>query len=252
MIEVLKKKKWHVLLIAVISIGIATSLISFAIIQRLDYQRMQEYFERTAEERYSALEREIESNLQVLESIKAHYAATGKVRRSDFQNLVKPLLLNHSSIQALEWIPRIADSQRNMYEETAKRDGFHNFQISDRRAQGVMVKSPRRSEYFPVYFVEPYKTNEIALGYDLASNPARKEALDRSRDTGKKVATRRIVLVQEKAGQYGFLVFEPVYRKYLPSNTIQERRRNLQGFILGVFRISDILRSNITKPHNIA
>ena len=116
-----------------------------------------------------------------------------------------------------------------------------------------MVKSPRRSEYYPVYFVEPYKGNEIALGFDLASDATRKESLERARDTGQLVATRRIKLVQETSGQFGFLVFASIYGKGSRTDTIPERRKNLKGFALGVFRIADILDKSLTylKPGNI-
>jgi|GEM_PF-971471 PAS domain S-box-containing protein len=253
MFRYLEKKKRYLPIAAVFIIGIAASIISFVIIDRFDYQRIRESFERGADERYAAFKREIESDLQVLESIKTYYAVSREYRRSDFRMLVSPLLLRHPSIQALEWIPRISDSQRAIYEARAKADGFSNFQISDRKSKGVMVRSPRRSEYYPVYFVEPYKGNEIALGYDLASDPARMESLERSLITGEMAASRRITLVQETAGQFGFIVFDPIYGKDLRSDTIEERRKNLKGFALGVFRIGDILDKSYTylKPGNI-
>lgn len=37
--------------------------------------------------------------------------------------------------------------------------------------------------------------------------------LNRSRETGRMIATERITLVQEREEQFGFLVFAPVYRK---------------------------------------
>ena len=108
-----------------------------------------------------------------------------------------------------------------------------------------MVRAGSRPEYFPVYFVEPYATNEAALGFDLATNPARREALTRARDTGDIVATARVVLVQEKIGQYGFLLFDPLYRKGASLNTPEQRRANLVGFVLGVFRIPDVVETAI-------
>ena len=105
-----------------------------------------------------------------------------------------------------------------------------------------MVRAGPRKEYFPVYYVEPYKGNEIALGFDLASNPIRLKALNLSRDTGELVATARITLVQETSDQFGFMAFKPVYRKGAPINSVEDRRENLQGFALGVFQIGDILK----------
>ena len=105
-----------------------------------------------------------------------------------------------------------------------------------------MVRASQREEYFPVYFIEPYEGNEMALGFDLASNPTRLEALRRSRDTGQTVATARITLVQETADQFGFLVFMPVYHKGSAVKTVEDRRKNLQGFVLGIFRVDAIIK----------
>ena len=108
-----------------------------------------------------------------------------------------------------------------------------------------MVPAAAREEYFPVYFVEPYEGNEIALGFDLASNPTRLEALNKSRDTGEAVATARITLVQEQEDQFAFLVFLPIYQNGSPTASLAQRRENLIGFALGVFRIKDIVDQSL-------
>jgi PAS domain S-box-containing protein len=169
-----------------------------------------------------------------------------EVDRPGFREFVKPFLSRNLSIQALEWIPRIPDSQRKAYEKGAQLDGFPKFQITERKAQGEMVRASRRAEYFPVYFVEPYQGNESALGFDLASNAKRKEALTQSRDSGERVATERITLVQETGEQFGFLIFLPVYRKGVAVNSIVDRRKHLKGFVLGVFRVGDIVEKALT------
>jgi len=84
------------------------------------------------------------------------------------------------------------------------------------------------------------------LGFNLASNQKRREVLERSRDTGEMVATGRIRLVQETAGQFGFLVFAPIYRKGAPADSVESRRQNLEGFTLGVFRIGDIVEKSLS------
>ena len=106
-----------------------------------------------------------------------------------------------------------------------------------------------REEYFPVYYVEPYQGNEAALGFDLASNPVRLEALNKSRDSGQGVATARITLVQESEDQFGFLVFRPIYRNGFPAETMAQRQENLAGFALGVFRIKDMLEHSLARAN---
>jgi len=240
----MKQASHYTLPIVIIMIGIVLSVALYIIVLDKEHQRIRTEFEQDAEERFEALKREIESDLHVLDSINAFYTHDYKIGRPQFRDFVKHFLSRHPSIQALEWIPRIPHNQREAYEKAAKQDGFPNFQITDRKTQGKMVRAPQRNEYFPVYFVEPYKGNEMALGFDLGSNQTRLEALERSRDTGELVATARIKLVQEKAGQFGFLVFEPIYRKDGLSGSVESRREKLEGFALGVFRIGDIIEKS--------
>ncbi len=224
-----------------VCVGIALSVLAFNMVQKWQQGHLEEGFEAAAEDQASALKWSLEEDLRELEALGSFYAGSQIVERGEFREFVRSFLAHKPSVQALEWIPRVPDAQRTAYEEAARRDGFPEFQITERRTQGQMVRAARRQEYFPVYFVEPYEGNEPALGFDLASNPKRLEALTRSRDTGQMAATARITLVQEISEQFGFLVFLPIYRKEAPTDSIEDRRENLEGFVLGVFRIGDIL-----------
>src|SRR4030042_1555829 len=102
-----------------------------------------------------------------------------------------------------------------------------------------MIPARSREEYYPVYYVEPHEGIELALGFDLASSPARLEGLNQARDTGEAIATSRLRLVQETENQYGFLVYVPVYAKGSTPVTVKERQQNLRGFAIGVFRSGD-------------
>ncbi len=48
-----------------------------------------------------------------------------------------------------------------------------------------MVQAGKRKVYFPIYYIEPYQTNEQALGLDVYSNPVHRTAIDKARDSGK-------------------------------------------------------------------
>ena len=126
--------------------------------------------------------------------------------------------------------------------------GVHSnpeFEITERQAQGVMVPAGARSEYFPVYHVAPYKGNEAALGFDLASNPTRLQALDAARASGEPTATARITLVQEDAQQFGFLIFSPVYETAEPMDAGNETA-SLKGFVLAVYRVGDMIEKSLS------
>lgn len=225
--------------------GTAVSIAMAVIVLGWERERTRLDFEKQAMHLTVPIQRSVDESIEALRAIHSFYEAAGTVTRRQFKAFGRREVSEHTSIQALEWIPRVRDAERAPYEAAARRDGFPDFHITERNAQGRMVRAARRAEYFPVYYVEPYKGNEVALGFDLASNPARLAALERARDTGALTATPRIVLVQETGEQYGFLIFVPVYRPASSYESLEERRRNLWGVILGVFRIGDLVEASL-------
>jgi len=232
------------LVLLVLIVG-ALNVVLFLNVRAGQWKRTLLVFERRVDHLAIALNTNLESYIVVLHSIERLYRASQEVDRDEFHRFVELSFARHSGIQALEWIPRVSAAQRREYEEGARRDGYLSFQITELNPQGQIQPASRRAEYFPVYYVEPYKGNERALGFDLASNPARREALTRARDTGKPTATSRITLVQETGRHLGVLIFVPIYAEGLPHETVEERRKNLQGYVLGVFRIEDMLEAVI-------
>jgi len=246
----------NILIAAIVGLGVALSIFISALSYQADKNLMRAQFTEATENRYAALKRELENNLDALESLQALYYHSEKdvdVTRSEFRNFTGHILKQRINIQALEWSPRVPASRRKAYEKAAREDGLPDFQITERIAQGKMKRAERRKEYFPVYFVEPHKGNEIALGFDLASNPKRLEALEAAGKTGKMLATARITLVQEKENQFGFIVFAPVYSKRALLNSDRARADALEGFALGVFRIGEIVEKSMSylKPEGV-
>ncbi len=238
------KKKISLAVILAVIIGIALSASAAWTSRNWETRQILAEFENKVDERVASLEREIGLNLEVLFVPQGLYEALDFVTRKQFHVAVTPQLARHASIQAIEWIPRVAAENRLKYESLAQADGLLDFKITERRKQGDMVSAGERDEYFPVYYMEPMKGNEKALGFDLASSATRLSALVESRDSGRMLATARITLVQEKATQKGFLAFLPFY-KGNPS-TLEERRESLRGFALGVFRVGDMLETALS------
>ena len=231
-------------------IGGAVSLLAFTATRDWEEALETSVFEREAAGHVASLRLGITSTIEVIRSIRAFYDASKEVERTEFRAFVAhELAEEYHAIQALEWIPRVAAADRAAFEEAARADGLAGFGFTEREGQGRMVAAAARAEYFPVYFVEPLAGNEAALGFDLGSNPARLAALEKARDSGETVATGRITLVQETGDQYGFLVFEPIYRKGAPIGTVAERRAALRGFGLGVLRLGNIVTAAILEKH---
>lgn len=100
----------------------------------------------------------------------------------------------------------------------------------------------------PVLFAEPQNPrNRAAIGFDVMSDPLRRDMVERARDTGQPAASARIQLVQEidQNKQAGFLIALPVYAGGVVPPTVDERRRSFMGFIFGAFRADDLFRNTI-------
>ena len=233
-------------LMLLICLGTGLFFFLFNTIRQWELDRIQSDFEQMAENHIYSLRRNIETNLFLLESIKAFYNGSNHVDRNEFQMFVEPFLQHASGIQAIAWIPRVCDSQRTEYEREVRSEGFVDFQITQRANQGDMIRADRRDEYFPVHYVEPFEINKLALGFDPASNPAHLEALNRSCETGARIATARITLALKTGHQFGFMVFTPIYQKDVSIDTIEDRREHLEGFVLGTYRICDIVKNGLT------
>ena len=240
--------KLKIILITIAALGFTLSSYSGWLLYKVEEDSIITEFQRDVDERVSSLHRELLINFETLQSLAILFNGTAIPGHEQFRNEAQRILSRHGDIQALEWIPRIVQSERAQYVSRIRRD-FPNYEISERQQQGVMVRAGERQEYFPVYFVEPLLGNESALGFDLASSPSRLEALEKSRDRDIPQATASITLVQESEKQKGFLAFLPIYRGR--PLTIGQRRENLVGFVLGVYRIGDIFTSSALSKKSL-
>ena len=81
---------------------------------------------------------------------------------------------------------------------------------------------------------------------EIESDPVRRLAMDRARDTGEASASGKILLPGEAfrgqpPTQAGVVLYMPVFRKGAPIGTVEERRAALQGFVYSPIRVNDAL-----------
>lgn len=229
-------------LILSLAIGLAFSFILGWSFYDLETRSIASQFGRDVDSHVSSIEREITLNFETVHALKGLYDSSEHVTDAEFKRFASGLLARHNNIQALEWIPKVSLEDRASFEKKRQQD-YPSFTITERSREGKMATASERDVYFPVSYLEPYTGNETALGFDLASNEQRLKALVESQQSGKLISTASITLVQETENQKGFLVFLPIY-KGLPT-TKDQRVENLLGFVLGVFRIGDLVEHSI-------
>ncbi|MCL1036754.1 diguanylate cyclase [Shewanella submarina] len=194
-------------------------------------------FQHESQLQAEALHREIQVSLESLYSLSALLTDKSAPSRAEFHFTARQVINRHPGVQALEWIPRVKLAKKSDLEEQQKQR-YPGFTFTELDKNNNLQPVEERPEYFPVYFVEPLIGNENAFGFDLASNPVRLSALNNARDNASPSASAPLSLVQGNSQSSGILAFLPHYQG-MPV-TLDARRENLQGFVLGVFYIDEI------------
>ncbi len=197
------------------------------------------------------LQHSFQSSALVLKALRPVFSGDRIPSYGDFISLTQPLFTDIPGIKALEWIPRVKQSEVQSYVSAMNQQGFVGFDITERNHAGQLVGKSVRGEYYPVYYVVPFLGNELAHGFDLASNNTRKLALKEAGKSGNTTASSRITLVQSQGDSFGFLIFCPVYSDLSDGIVpVSDKEDMLKGFTLGVFDFKLIVERAMVGLNN--
>ncbi len=223
-------------------IGCATTFSAYMLFQYIEEKTILEELRGISLSHIENLKKGLSVNLNILDSLQSFYNASEHVDRDEFSRYVSPLIKKYENIQAIEWVPKVLHNQREAYEFKARKNGFNDY-VFTQKDNEKMIPADERAVYYPVFYVEPLKGNEKALGFDLSSNIERLKALDKARKFNIKVASKPIKLVQEKDEQLGVIVFNPIFKEKLKKT--KEFEDGLLGFVLIVLRMNDVVSFNL-------
>jgi signal transduction histidine kinase len=226
---------------------LAASVVLFLLASRWEQDRLRVAFHQRSGTVATNLQTGFGGYLQFLRAIERFFVTSGTVERHTFHEFVQTALRDLPGLAALSWNQRVRDAERASFEAAVQREGYADFRVMERDAQGRLRPAARRDEYVVVTYIESYAGNEVALGYDIGSDASRRAAIERAHESGATVATGRIRLVQEPGEQWGILLLQPVYRDSEALNDAESRRRALQGFAAGVLRMSSIVQAAMSS-----
>jgi len=191
---------------------------------------------------------EIEARMHDQEQVL--YGASGLFKSSEFVSR-EEWRVYVESLQLSKWLPGIqgvgfsqmlSRDQKARHEAEMRRAGFPDYAI---------YPDGEREIYSSIIYLEPFSGRNLrAFGFDMYSDPVRREAMNRAMDTGNPALSGKVTLVQEMGReiQSGFLMYLPIYRKDMPHNTVESRRAALLGFVYSPFRARDLMASIFNDP----
>lgn len=174
----------------------------------------------------SNVEKSIDFQTAVLQSLVGFYNGSDKVSADEFQTFVDALALEDYGVLALQWLPRAA--------------------ANDGDAYTVAYTAPAGSGL------------EYQNGENLWADAQNREAMERARDSGRAMATE--LLPGTGDGDGGMIrIFMPVYQIGPETDSVEKRRDNIEGFVAAVMRVANLFEasyrqfgaSDIAREHAI-
>ncbi len=196
-----------------------------------------DYFELRVREAIGDIENRMSAYQQVLHGASGLYAASTTVSRSEFRKYVFALRLEDifPGNQGVGFSIIIPADQKESHISEVRKEGYPEYNIRP---------EDDRELYTSIVFLEPLADRNLrAFGYDMFSEPTRREAMERARDSAKPAMSGKVRLVQEsgKREQAGFLIYVPVYKNEQPHNTLRMRQQNIIGWVYSPFRMNDLM-----------
>ena len=175
---------------------------------------------------------------QVLRATKGLFVVNREVTRDMFSAYIQALNLteNYPGIQGIGFSAFVPAQEKERHIASVRKEGFEEYTI---RPEG------EREVYSAIVYIEPFADRNLrAFGYDMYSEPVRRAAMDKARDTGESALSGKVTLVQETSGevQSGFLIYLPVYKEDMQYEVPELRRRYLLGWVYAPFRMGDFMR----------
>ena len=200
-------------------------------------RRVDQHFRQLAQRQVDALVERMHAHERVLRGASALFAASTAVSREEWRSYIDNLDLEVTlpGAQGTGFAAVVPRAEREAHEQAVRAEGFADYTI---QPQGD------RPVYSSIVFLEPFDDRNLrAFGYDMYSEPTRRVAMDRARDTGGPAMTHKVRLVQEtdEDVQAGFLIYVPVYAANQPLRSTEERRAALVGWVYSPYRAADLM-----------
>lgn len=219
--------------VAIFALVIAVTLLSVFAIERGARQSATAALEARADSLAAAVERRINASTAYLRAGSALIASLDELTPARFRNFVSELRLDadYRGAEGIGWAPVVRPQKRADFGSRLEAE-------APGRPSIYPDLSPGQPFSTPVFYIHPdTERNRRALGYDMYSEPIRREAMDEAVQSKRPTVSGKLVLLQEgRDPQPGFIVYMPVFE-------VAGDSRELSGFIYSPFNAGDFLDS---------
>ena len=221
----------------VLGIGLVATVVASIGAWRQTRSRDEARFLARTEALRNGVAEELDRYAGVLKSARTLWGIHPPAVRDEWRAYVENLALSNSlpGLHALGFVERVPSARLPGFLEQVRRDTSHDkvsvdFQVHPQTSE---------NEHYVVEFAEPLDSNRSDLGYDIGTEPNRREAAETARDSDKATLTHKIALVQAPQAA-GVLLLLPVYSAGIQATNVALRRASLLGWIYAAFAVEDL------------
>jgi signal transduction histidine kinase len=238
-----------VLLIALVLTFMVTSVAIYYVLKNVeDTSRVR--FDKTVRVARDAIDRQLNSYVDAMRGARGLFYASDSIEESEWAGYTNGIGLQdrYKGMQILGYAKRVDPEEKDAFIESLSQTHHR-----DGRPDPTLRPKGERDVYFPMTYIQPLDdVNERLLGHDEYTDPERRAAMDQARDTGEPQSTGKIYLLSKApagdkadlALKPGFVVYLAIYRKGEPIDTVDQRRRALDGFVVGALDPEGLLRGS--------
>ncbi len=205
-------------------IGVLLALLASRMVSEDIREESRARFDRLTDRLVTEAARRVEQVVYGLNGARGMYAANPDASAAGFARYVasRNLPKEFPGVLGLGFIERVEREDLDAFVRRVRAEQGEDFTV---RTSG---DAP---DLYVIRQIEPRDSNRAAWGFDVGSEPVRREAIERAIDSGSPAISGRIRLVQDEIGRTGFLYYVPLYQPGPTPTSTAERRERLKGVL---------------------
>ncbi|MEB3263869.1 MAG: diguanylate cyclase [Synechococcus sp.] len=196
----------------------------------------------------------VRESVRSMRGLTAHLSVDPSLDEQTFQRLARQSVNAQDGLIIVEWQPIVPAAARRSFELAVRQQGgaladFHLWEPTHQNegSRPALARDP----HVPVLYVyQSSNQGSSTMGLDLAFSPERMASKWHARDDGDPVASGLFPVIRfpgDSAQPIGFAVDVPVYNGGIIPGTLDNRKRQIQGFIALVYNLQELIQPSLIE-----
>ncbi|MEO5370485.1 MAG: response regulator [Magnetococcus sp. DMHC-1] len=230
----------HPVVWLVVVAGVILSWLTFQVLETNRLKNRFEEFQLSAQLQFQSIENNIGLVVHFIWEIDDFFTRPEPFSQKNLETWLPKQFEEHAGLQYVLWLPRISRHERTDHELSAATHIPH-YKIAEETDQDKFVPAAPRDTYFPILHVGPVTGRQTLHGYDMASRPDFRAAIDNAIASGNPTGILSGMPRLNEGRKPVFLFFIPAYRHDKQMDATPKNRDNFLGISVAVFRIDTLV-----------